>query len=897
MSDDVVERLRRAESTPYGKARSALLEDVVRRADAAEDQELAFYSRLSLVTAYVMGGEARKSLVPFARCVADWDAEPERYSDHTETFLWTFKYAPSTLSQFPEVPLAQTYGVLDDMERRWRTSGHTMHAVHQYRWMVADHIGDAETAAEQYRLWSTAPRDSLSDCVGCDPTSKVQHLIGTGQPGDAVALAVGVLDGSLTCNEQPQQMLTQLLPAYVAEGMYSEAVDAHRRAYRALRNLPGELNAYADHVVFCARTGNEARAVELVERHLGELDDPPSTLAEMNFAAAASLALRRIGGSAGDDLLIRRAKGEDVPAGQLAEQLAARALGLAERFDERNGTKHQSDVVRSVLTAEPWVEYLPLSETARRAHVRTQAKAEQTEQSQQEISTPPQAVVPVGREWLDRAEEAWQTYQRDEAIAAWKAFEVEVPEQDRTPLDRARLLDLHGLTSHDDPEAALDAWRSALTLYAGLGEEARLLRDRARISRMLGHLGQIEEALATGEEPMRWLIANDEPRRRAGWQDSLATIYAQAGRFEEAVAELEAARELPETDADQLASSAILLSNLLVQLERFDEAETAATAGLTTSEDLPRSLAYRQRGRIRTRLDRAGEAVDDLEEAVALAAGLSDSQPHLAFCQVDLARAYLIAGRVLEAAETAEEASSVLESDPEFAWTLADARGVLVDAYRALGELDAALAKVRAQLTDAPEDAHPHWLGMLRKDEGMLLERMDRDQEAVDALLAASEYFKSAEQPLEYVQALRLAGQSARYCGDFDLVTQLLDRARPVLELLPLADQSVLFQLAGIHWDLAMLGLQKGESSAAVEQARLAAEYYERGGFEGQLINARLLIAEHGSTDDVLVREIFESAPAGEDLWYRAGYLLIDRLRSLGRTDEAGALEARLTNR
>ncbi|MFI5711800.1 tetratricopeptide repeat protein [Kribbella sp. NPDC051620] len=886
MSDDLVDRLQRAESTPYGKARSSLLEDVVRRADAAENRELSFYSRLSLVTAYVMGGEARKSLVPFARCVADWDAEPERYSDHTHTFLWTFKYAPSTLSQFPEVPLAQTYGVLDDMERRWRTGGHSMHAVHQYRWLVASHVGDAETAAEQYRLWSTAPRDSLSDCVGCDPTSKVSHLIDIGWPADAVALAVGVLDGTLTCNEQPQQMLTALLPAYVAEGMYSEAVDAHRRSYRALRNLPGELKAYADHVVFLARTGNETKAIELVERHLADLDDPPTTLAEMNFAAAASLALRRVG-----SLMIRRPQGDDVPASQLAEELADRALGLAARFDERNGTTHQSEVIQSVLTAEPWVEYLPLSETARRARARSQTKPEP---QQAEPFQP--AVVAQGSEWLDHAEEAWHRYHRDEAIAAYKSFEAEVPEEARTPLDRARLLDLQGLTSQDNPEFALESWRTALALYADLGEEARLLRNRARIARMLGHQGQIEEALATGEQPMRWLIANDEPRRRAGWQDSLATLYAQAGRFEDAVAELEAARQLPETDADQLASSSILLSNLLVQLDRLEEAEAAATVGVTASDDVARSVAYRQRGRVRTKLDRAAEAVDDLEEAIAIAAGLPVSQPHVAFGQVDLARAYLMSGRPLEAAETAEEASPVLESEPDFAWTLADARGVLVDAYRALGELDAALAKVRAQLTDAPEEAHPHWLGLLRKDEGMLLERLDRDEEAVDALVAAAEYFEAAEQPIEYVQAIRLAGQSARYCGNFPLVPELLAKAQPVLDALPSADEAVIFQQAGIHWDLAMLELQKGDPAAAVAKAHQAASYYERGSFNTQLTNAKLLIAEHGTTDDALPREIFNSTHPGDDFWYRAGYLLLDRLRTQGRTEEANALEAQLTN-
>ncbi|MDX6281654.1 MAG: hypothetical protein QOH03_2725, partial [Kribbellaceae bacterium] len=30
--------------------------------------------------------------------------------------------------------------------------------------------------------------------------------------------------------------------------------------------------------------------------------------------------------------------------------------------------------------------------------------------------------------------------------------------------------------------------------------------------------------------------------------------------------------------------------------------------------------------------------------------------------------------------------------------------------------------------------------------------------------------------------------------------------------------------------------------------------------------------------------------------WYRAGYLLLDRLRTQGRTDEANTLEVRLTN-
>lgn len=880
--DDLIDRLQRAESAPYGKARSALLEDVVRRADAAQNEALAFHSRLSLVHSYVMGGEPRKSLVPFARCVAEWDAQPGKFQDHAYTFLWSFKYASSTLSKFPEVPLQQAYDVLDDMERRWREGGYSPQAVHKSRWLIASHIGDLETAAEQYRLWSTAPRDDLSDCVGCDPTSMARHLMRNGRNSEAVELAAGVLEGRLSCAEQPQQMLTVLLPAYVAEGMYSEAVDAHRRAYRALRSLPGELSSYSDHVKFCALTGNETRAIELIERHLPELAEPPSPHAEMHFAAAASLALRRVG-----DLSIRH-QADDVPAAQLAEELAERALAIAARFDERNGTSHQSSGIQRVLDSEPWVEYLPLSETARRVHTRRQA-APPVRSAEAAVAEP----SATGSGWLDVAEEAWNGERPDDATAAWQAFEREVPEADRTTLDRARLLDGLGLMSRDTPEAAIEKWSEALSLYAELGEEIRMLRDRARIARALGHLSRLDEALATGEEPLRRLIAEDEPRRRGNWQYSLATLYAQNGQLEDAVRELTAARARPETDATQQAHTAILLSNLLSDLDRLEEAESAATDGLAVEDEGARSMAYRLRGRIRIMLDRAAEAVDDLEEAIALSAVASGNEVYHSLCQVDLARAYLITGRSLEAAETAEEATAALSASPELLGFLLEARGVLIDAYRSLGELEPALTNVRAQLADSV-DAHPHWIGSLRQDEGSLLERLDRDKEAVDAFLAAAELYDPAELPIDHVQVLRLAGQSARYCGDFDLVSQLLERALPILEPLPADDQAVLFQRAGIHWDLALLALQKGEPASAVREAQQSAEYYERGGFEGQLLNSRLLIAEHGTTDDVMLRELFTSIPTGDELWHRAGWLLVDRLQALGRADEAATVETQL---
>ena len=123
----------------------------------------------------------------------------------------------------------------------------------------------------------------------------------------------------------------------------------------------------------------------------------------------------------------------------------------------------------------------------------------------------------------------------------------------------------------------------------------------------------------------------------------------------------------------------------------------------------------------------------------------------------------------------------------------------------------------------------------------------------------------------------------------------MLARAGPgPRHTLPSADEPVLFQRAGIHWDLAMLAMQQGQLAAAVTEATEAATHYERGGFEPQLLNARLLIAEHGTTDEKPLEELQEP-PQDHDQWHRTGWLLADRLRPQGRDHEASTLEARLT--
>src|SRR5690349_21264571 len=358
--------LNQARDLPYGPVRIALIERILREVDAAGDDRLAFTARLNGTTAYVYGGEPAKSFVTFSWCVDDFDHHPRPYHRHLQHhLLWDFKAMVTALTQFPEVPLTRAYAVLDDMERRCREAGYGMQAVYQHRFLVADHIGRDDEADEWYDKWQSTPRDRLSDCAGCDPTDVAGYLSSRGRFADAVARADPVLTGRLHCVEQPQSLLTALMVPYLRTGRTQDAAAAHRRSYQLQRANLADLADIAEHVEFCARTGNEHRGLEILRRHLDWLAKAPPPVAAMDFAAAGGLLLRRLTElGQGEVPLARRGRG-DVAAAELATELAGRAIALSRRFDERNGTDRVSRGVAERLAAAPFETALPLSPTTR----------------------------------------------------------------------------------------------------------------------------------------------------------------------------------------------------------------------------------------------------------------------------------------------------------------------------------------------------------------------------------------------------------------------------------------------------------------------------------------------------------------------------------------------------
>jgi len=951
--------LAEARRMPHGAGQIALTEQVIQHADAVGPDALRFAARMMGTTAYVYGGEPAKSFVTFSWCLAEYDRNPAGYdADDEFTLLWDFKAIVGALTRFPEIPLARTYAVLDDMERRYRAGGHSMHAVYARRWRVAAHIGDAEAAGRWYDRWCAAPRDALSDCVGCDPASKVEYLTSLGRDAEAVALAEPVLAGQLICTEQPQSILTELLVPYLRTGRLAEAADAHRRAYRAVRATLADLAQIADHVAFCALTGNEARGLEIVERHLDWLDRAPSPSDALAFAGSAALLLRRLADGGHGDLPVRRRAGAGRPAGDvrvaaLSAELADLALGLAARFDERDGTDHLSTSTRAKLAAEPIVALLPLSAVDRAVQQRLVDQPAVVAGPDTGVSAVPgiDALAPSADldadALLDLAERHLRLHRRDLATAAWQAFDERIPEP--TAAQRTRRLDGQGLAAAANRrrDEAEQAWRAAVGGYADLGDGTREAVAMGRLGAAIGYdPDRVEEALALLTESARRLADDPDAQRRVGAQLRLEGTLGQAGRFDEALAAADRAAEAavaragdipisPEDDALIRAEVDSRRAHCLLMLERHAEAATAAnaaregyavlgdppavavpclvhghvlgdlgeladaidafTAALRLARDPELLTAARAaRGRVLLGAARYGEAVEDLVEAIACYVAQGD-EAQAAFLRHDLALAYHRGGQLLDAAEIGEQGVTTL--DRLGAQDAADrTRYLLAQIYRDLDEPDAALAQLTQLATNLDGYDNLPARGQMHEEAAQILYQYDRDAEAARRFAAAADAFAAAGLTLDELRARRWRALALRWADDSEASLAALAQADALGETLPPHQPEVIWERAMLAYDGARVhtGADQPEEALArivgVSAAFRSIEAFSEA-LHADLLHGELLLrSERAAEAESVLRTVLGGAPHDSPARENAAWLLSEALELLDREDEAKAL-------
>ncbi|MFD7938051.1 tetratricopeptide repeat protein [Streptomyces sp. NPDC059755] len=487
---------------PEGPARNARAEQLLVEAERL-DIPLAVIEALGhQLKVYNYSSEKAKMFVPFARLLRMWDERPEDFDEYeTHSLHWVFKWMSAGMLDQPHVPLASVEKWLGEMEHRYRLAGHSTRAVRSAEFSVAAHVGDVERAERAFSAWLAADRDTMADCHACELHGQGWWQAERGRDAEALALWAPVLEGEYTCAHEPHTVLASSLVPLLRLGRPEEARANHLRGFRLVRSMESMRGAYADHVEFCALTGNEARGLELLAERPAYFTDEGHPHSKLEFLSVVVLLMERLSelGLAGQR--VPGPAGREWTAPELAEHARVEALALAARFDERNGTSYVSERARARMAQQPLVERLPLGVRAARP---TSAVAAATGAAApapvQEAVEPDLAVL------LAEAQRLSDTLQ-PHAVEAWARVARLAEEVDGVELDardRAEIADHEAIGLGPDGAAAFE---HAAELYARAGDPGEALAARARAAYVRALTGEIDEALAAVAEPYDRVLA------------------------------------------------------------------------------------------------------------------------------------------------------------------------------------------------------------------------------------------------------------------------------------------------------------------------------------------------------------------------------------------------------
>ncbi|WP_285104991.1 hypothetical protein [Promicromonospora sp. MEB111] len=345
---------------PHGTSQAAAAENILAQAELL-GPEAEIKAVFHLISAYEFSADRHKVLVPFARALRLWDQDPSVF-DHagTHALFWDFKWVTTGMLDLPRVPLAAIENWLTEMDRRYRLAGHTDRAVRMSEFYIADHVGDTERARRAFDGWLAAERGEMADCHACETARQGEFYCDEGDDAKAVQHWQPVLDGRLTCAEEPHRALARSLLPLVRLGRLDEARANHMRGYPMVKGSESLMHSVAKHIEFCALTGNEARALELLADTPGYFQADGEPEPRMGFYAVTALLMDRLVALGRGDLRVTGPAGRAWTAAELAGHARTEALTLAGQFDARNGTTAVSGRVRAGLDAQPLLDRLPL---------------------------------------------------------------------------------------------------------------------------------------------------------------------------------------------------------------------------------------------------------------------------------------------------------------------------------------------------------------------------------------------------------------------------------------------------------------------------------------------------------------------------------------------------------
>lgn len=215
---------------PNGKSKMELLRKGWEMADQNKDYDGQITYRMEYMHEAVFYDDVLEIYIIFPEILKLHDQHMKEYGHdpYTRNIMWRYKWLLENAMDFYQISVKQYEMFWQDCKKRFVQNNYSLRPLYEYRFIFYANI-DAHKAAEGYREFWNCKRDMLSDCHACERAREVNYLLGIGDFQKASEWAEPLINGILSCAEEPECTLGYFLRYYngkILEGDHDYAEPA-----------------------------------------------------------------------------------------------------------------------------------------------------------------------------------------------------------------------------------------------------------------------------------------------------------------------------------------------------------------------------------------------------------------------------------------------------------------------------------------------------------------------------------------------------------------------------------------------------------------------------------------------------------------------------------------------
>lgn len=341
----------------HGEARLKGIKAALDEALEKQDAESALELYDEFMSEDTMHGNMYSSIIMFPEYVAYFESHPELQEEYSHNLVWDYKWVLGNISDFYQISLTQIEKVFDQYIDFCKRFNYNLRSYYHKleSFIRSDIMGNGNgtfcgmTAEEAHKNMLRCKRDDMSDCKACETINEMNYIFDVEKDFDkAMKKAAPVINGKLSCAEEPHAAFTDIASEYFTRGDLENTDKFVRKAIHLINRdfgNEGTMLVSKSHCIRMMAYIDIKKAITLMKKCFPFIVNNPNGSEMFEFNRAAYHVMLCLEKNEVEKIRLKLPlRNEEIykednlyTVTELKEFFYEKAKFYADKFDERNG--------------------------------------------------------------------------------------------------------------------------------------------------------------------------------------------------------------------------------------------------------------------------------------------------------------------------------------------------------------------------------------------------------------------------------------------------------------------------------------------------------------------------------------------------------------------------------